>query len=376
VAALTVFALVALPSLGSAAEFKHGGKVAVVQGDTLRDDLYICGGKVDIDGVVLGDVVACGGNINVTGTVTGSLVSAGGSTVVAGTVGRSARCFGGDIKITGTVGEDAVAGCGRLLLAQGAHVGRDLLGGAGALDVDGDVRRNLFAGGGTLTLTGNVAGNVRATIERARLLENAHIGGDLVYTSDRSVVQSPGATVGGRIEQRIPEGRPKIGLVGRMFVFFVRWERLFIGLLAIGLLLVLPFPAFSRRVLDVLGGSPGASAGVGVLMAVGIPFVAITMAVLGVLVGGWWLGAGVLVLFLLSLNLGVAVTGAFLGQRILQRPGHDVQLWLSLLAGLAILTLVVRIPILGVFVAMVAAVFGIGAVAVAARRAGPAAAAG
>lgn len=369
-AALSVaFALFVPASAAHAAEFRGGGKIVIASGDTLRDDLYICGGKVDIDGAVLGDVVACGGNINVNGLVGGSVLSGGGSTTIAGSVGRTVRCVGGEIRITGTVSGDAVAGCGRFQLARGAHVGRDVLVGGGDVDVDGDVERNVIAGGGAFSVSGQVGGNVEAHAERTRLAEDARVAGNFDYTSERNVVRAPGAVVGGRLEHHIPEGHPHLGVVGRMMVFFVRWERLLVGLLAIGLLLVLPFPAFTRRVLDALGGSPGASVGVGFLLAMGIPFAAVTVGFLGLLIGGWWLGMGTMVLFCMSLALGVAVSGAYVGSRILERPGHTVQLWWALLAGLAVLTLFARVPVLGTFIAAIAAVFGLGALAIAARRA-------
>src|SRR5436190_3664756 len=242
-------ALLTLSTAAHAAEFRGAGKIVIPAGDTLRDDLYVCGGKVDIDGVVLGDLVACGGNINVSGSVGGSVLSGGGSTAISGSVGRTVRCVGGEIRITGNVSGDAVAGCGRFLLARGAHVGRDLLVGGGDVDVDGEVERNVFAGGGAFSVSGRVGGNVQARAERTRLADDARVAGDFEYTSDRSVVRAPGAVVGGKIEHRVPSGRPRLGVIGRMMIFFVRWERLLVGLLAIGLLLVLPFPAFTRRVL-------------------------------------------------------------------------------------------------------------------------------
>ena len=370
VLALATLGILTLSTATQAAEFRGAGKITIPAGDTLRDDLYVCGGKVDIDGVVLGDLVACGGNINVNGSVGGSVLSGGGSTAISGSVGRTVRCAGGEIRITGSVGGDAVAGCGRFVLARGAHVGRDLLVGGGDVDVDGEVERNVFAGGGAFSVSGRVGGDVQARAERTRLADDARVAGDFEYTSDRSLVRAPGAVVGGKIEHRVPSGRPRLGVIGRMMMFFIRWERLLVGLLAIGLLLVLPFPAFTRRVLDALGGSPGASVGVGFLLVLGIPFVAITVGVLGLLVGGWWLGMGTMVLFCMSLALGVAVSGAYLGHRILERPGHTVQLWWALLAGLAVLTLFARVPVIGAFIAAIAAVFGLGALAIAARRAG------
>ena len=373
VLAPAVLAILLVPSIGRAAEFRGGGRVVIPAGDTLRDDLYVCGGKVDIDGVVLGDVIACTGNISVTGSITGSLLSFAGSTAISGSVGRTVRCGSGEIGISGTVGEDAVVGGGRFMLARGAHVGRDLLAGGGELELGGDVERNVHAGGGSLAFAGRVGGDVRAHAERTRLMDGARIAGDFLYTSERSVVRAPGAMVGGKIEMRVPTGHSKPGFVSRMFHFVYKWERSFAGLLAVGLLLVLPFPGFARRVLAALGGSPGPSLLVGVVLFLAVPFVAITIAFLGLLMGGWWIGMSALVLFCLSLALGVAVTGAFLGQRILQRQGHEVRLLWSLLAGLAILTLMLRVPFVGLGVGGIAAVFGLGALAIAARRSSTAA---
>ena len=363
-------AMLTFPTAAHSADFRCGGKIAVPAGDTLRDDLYICGGKVDIDGVVLGDVMAFGGNINLNGAVSGSVFSGGGSTVIAGPVGGTIRSSGGEIRILDKVGGDVIAGCGRLQLAPGSRVGRDVIAGGGDLELDGEVDRNVLAGGGAVALSGPVGGTVRLRAERSRLADGERVAGNFVYYSDRSVVRSPGATVGGRIEQRVPRGHAQVGVVGRMMAFFVRWERLLVGLLAIGLLLVLPFPTYTRRVLDALGGSPGASVGTGLVLALAVPFVAITIGIMGILIGGWWIGMGAMVLFCMSLSLGVAVTGAYIGRRMLQRPGQEVRLWTALLAGLAVLTLVVRVPFLGGCVAIIAALFGLGALAIAARRGG------
>ena len=156
--------------------------------------------------------------------------------------------------------------------------------------------------------------------------------------------------------------------IRRTIGFVIGWERSLVGLLAIGLLLVLPFPGFSRRVLDALGGSPAPSLAIGALLFIAVPFVALTVGLLGLLIGGWWLGMTLLVLFCSSLALGVAVTGAYLGHRILARPGRDVRLVWALFAGLAILTMLTQVPFLGLFIGVIAAIFGLGALAIAARR--------
>ena len=371
--ALAALATVLSYSPATAATFRAGGRIEIAAGDTLRDDLYACGGKVDIDGVVLGDVTVCGGNVNVRGTVAGDVLSAGGSTTVSGSVANTVRGAGGEFRITGSVGEDLVAACGRFDLASGARVGRDVLLTGGELDLDGEIGRDVRASGGVLAIGGPVGGDVRAYVGKSRLLEGANVKGDFMYTSENAVWRSSGASVGGKVEQRIPEGRSKRGPFGSALRFIYGWERALIGLLAIGMLLLLPFPGYSRRVMNALGRSPGSSLAVGVALLVAIPLAAITAGLLGLFMGGWWLGMGAMVLFGMTLALGIAVSGAFIGQRLLGRSGREVRMVWALLAGLAILTLACRLPIVGLFVAAIAAVFGLGALAIAARRPGAAA---
>jgi len=364
-------AVAVLPSFGHAAVVRGGGKLVIAAGDTVRDDLYISGGKLDIEGVVLGDVIACGGDINVGGTVRGDLLSAGGSTTISGTVDGTARCAGGQVRVLGTVGEDLVSGCGHLRLGPGARVGRDLMVGTGQADLDGDVGRDVFAGGGDLVIGGHVGGGVRARAGRSRLASGARIERDFEYTSRRSLMQAAGATVGGAIKQHFPSGRRAPGPVLIAVGFMFGWMRSLVGALAIGLLVLLPFPAFARRTLDALRGSPGQSLGIGAGLMIGVPLAAITFLLIGIVIGGWWLATGALVVFSLALALGFTMTGTLLGQRIL---GRESSLAWALIAGVAILTLASRVPILGIFVGAIAAVFGLGALALAARRARPAAA--
>jgi cytoskeletal protein CcmA (bactofilin family) len=362
-----VFVLASLSSTASAAVVRGGGKLVIAAADTVRDDLYISGGKLDIEGVVLGDVIACGGDINVGGTVHGDLLSAGGSTTISGTVDGTARCAGGQVRLMGNVGEDLVVGCGHLRVASGARVGRDVLVGAGESDLDGDVGRDVFAGAGDLSIAGHVGGGVRARAERIRLGAGARVERDFEYTSRRAINQSAGATVGGKITQRLPHGRRAPGPVVAAIAFMFGWVRSLVGALAIGLLVVLPFPAFGRRTLEALAGSPGPSLGVGAALLIGVPLVTITLVLLGFVIGGWWLPTGALVLFGLTIALGFTMTGVLLGQRVLGRAGSQGSLIPALLAGVAILTLVSRLPVLGVLVGAVAAVFGLGALAIAVR---------
>jgi hypothetical protein len=99
-----------------------------------------------------------------------------------------------------------------------------------------------------------------------------------------------------------------------------------------------------------------------VVLLIGIPIIALILLIIGLIVGGWWLGLVALMLFGLVLILGYIVTGLRLGRWVLawigQRQAH---LTLALLVGLALLTLLSLVPYIGFVVALLAVLFGMGA---------------
>ena len=85
--------------------------------------------------------------------------------------------------------------------------------------------------------------------------------------------------------------------------------------------------------------------------------------------GGWWLVLIALMLFAVVLVLGYIVAGLRLGRWVLawigQRQAH---LALALLVGLALLTLLSLVPFVGFVIALLAVLFGMGALVWAASR--------
>ncbi len=358
-----------------AARLRGGPTVLVGAGQTIHDDLYACSGNVEIQGTVDGDLFACGGNVTVSGTVTGDLFAGGGTVVVTGNVGRTVRVGGGRVTVSGAVTNDLLGGGGEIQLAPGGTVGRDVIAGGGMVSLDGEVGRNVRVGAGTFRLRGTVHGEVRARADVVRLTDQAVIGGNLIYASPHELVRAPGATVAGTVERRVLRGgygarNPVARIIGGAFL----WMRMLIGLLAFGLLFLWIQPAWAGRTLETLRGSPGPSLGVGVLLLVGVPIVSFTAFLLGLLIGGWWIGAGVMIAFLFTTALGLSVSGMWLGRLMLGR--RQVRRGWAMLLGLAILTLLIRVPVLGVLLAAVGMVLGMGGLVIAAwrgRRAGAAA---
>jgi hypothetical protein len=347
------------PASTHAAEVRSADAVVVGADETIEDDLYAFGRFVVVQGRVNGDVIAFGETISVTGTVTGDVIAAGRTVGLGGQVDGSARVAGNTITVDGRIGQDLIVASGSVLVSPSGRVERDVLAGSGSATLHGPVGRDVVGGVGTVDLIGTVGRTVRVGVGRLRLADTAVVGGDLIYESEAEATIAPGARVDGRIERRVPERRER---TPGPLDLAIDWLRALVGLLALGLVVVLVFPGFSRRTVEVLRTSPWGSLGIGFALFLGMPVAAAFVFGLGLVVGGWWLGPVALAVYAILLAISLPLAGLFVGRWALDRLGqrgiHGV--W-ALLLGLVLLTLVGLVPWIGPLVIAVAALFALGA---------------
>src|SRR3989344_748507 len=101
-------ALLLVPAVGIAAEFRAGEQPSLSANERIADDLYMAGGNVTSSGAITGDLVVAGGNILVQGAVSADLAAMGGSIIILGNVGDDLRIGGGNITIGGPGRGDVV----------------------------------------------------------------------------------------------------------------------------------------------------------------------------------------------------------------------------------------------------------------------------
>jgi cytoskeletal protein CcmA (bactofilin family) len=353
-----------LPGDSSAAVLRHSKSFVLPGAETIHDDLYAAGTTVDIQGTVDGDLIVGGQTITIGGVVTGDVIAAGRDVTISGSVGGTVRAAGNAITVDGTVGHDVVVGCGTLVLGPNAMVGRDVLAGAGTSSFGGRIARDVRLGSGSASFSGSVGGVVYARAKELRLNEGAVLERDLFYTSRNELTKASGAVVRGRVERSEPRGefehRRRFG--GRL----IGGLQGLIGFAILGALFYLLFAHAGPRTLEALGRAPWASLGLGVLLAFGFPCAAAFFFILGLIFGGWWIALGGLVLYFFALALGYVVSSTYVGRWILGRMGRGgaAHAW-ALLAGLVTLGLASAIPFLGPLLGLAAALFGLGALAMA-----------
>jgi cytoskeletal protein CcmA (bactofilin family) len=337
VALAAVVLLGAVPAV-AVAETRSGGTVVVEEGETVD-----------------GDLTASGGTVVVRGTVNGNLQAFAGTVIVDGTVTGDVQAFAGTVRIAGEVGGDVQASGGSVTLAEGATVDGSLQAGAGSVVVAGSVGGNAELGGDTVVLrsTADVAGNVRY---------------------DGELTRESGAAVGGSVVEDPSVGGDGGGFEAAGWLFGVYGV---LVNLALGAVLLLAFPGFSRGVAGRIADAPLRTGGVGLLALVGVPalllgllitVVGIPLALLGALgyAAALWVGY---------------VYGAFAAGSWLLSVADVGGRWLALVVGVVAVALAGSVPLLGGLVEFAVLLLGLGALTsglygrVRGRRSEPAAAA-
>jgi hypothetical protein len=238
-------------------------------------------------------------------------------------------------------------------------VGRDVLAGGDAINLQAPVGRNVSVGGNTLTVGSSIGGAVNASVTDLVLGNGAVIQGPVSYASNREATLAPGARVSGAIERTAPPARAaspwEVGGIDML-----AWLRGFIGIAALGIVLVVAFPRAFTATAATVQNHWAASLGLGFALLVGIPVLALAVFALGLVIGGWWIGVLLLGLYALLTVLGYLAFAEWVGLalRLGNALAHPAS---ALLLGLLMLGLATLIPVFGTLVAVAAIVFGMGA---------------
>ncbi|WP_123619430.1 polymer-forming cytoskeletal protein [Halorubrum sp. CSM-61] len=307
-------------------------------------------GSVIVDeGETVDSVETAAATVVVYGTVEGDLSGAAGSIRIAesGRVGGNVQAAAGTVVVDGTVDGDVEVGAGSFELTETGRIG-------GSLDV----------GAGSVSVDGAVGGDVRAAADSVTLGPNADVGGEFRYDAE-SFTESPDATVaGGVVEDPSLGGEGGAGIGGGDFL--PSWVGPAYGVavnLALGAVLLLAFPRFSRGVADRVADRSLLSGGVGLLALVVTP---IALALVAVTIVGIPLALVGIVAYVVALWVGSVYGRYALGSWVLDRLGRPNR-WAALLLGVVGVALIGLVPWVGGIVDLLVLLLGLGALALALR---------
>lgn len=256
--------------------------------------------------------------------------------------------------------QESVARPGSLLVTEGPiTVGaEDDLGvvvvTTGDAEIAGSVD-SIIAFDGDVTVTGDVDTFAWAVTGTLTVAEGATVGGDAIAGSTLDV--APG-TVEGTARRMTPGD----WAASAMVFGILWWIGGAIATFVLGLLLLWLAPRGMARTREVARTEVGASIGIGLALLVGVPVVAVLIAFTLV---GLPLTLGLLVATAMAAFVGSIVSALLVGHLLL-RGAHPV---VELLVGLVLIGLAGLLPFVGGIVTGLAAVYGVGALAVAVWRA-------
>jgi cytoskeletal protein CcmA (bactofilin family) len=351
---LVSFFFLVAPSVALAAGpeemFRGGNDVRIGAGETIPHDLYLAGSSVTIDGTVQGDVAAGAQRVVINGTIEGDLWAGAESVTVNGRVG-------GDVRV-----------------------------GVNTLNINGEIGRNVlvFGNEASITAQGRVAGDLVAFT--ATTVNAGQIGGDV--SGETATFENAGRIGGREIITVAPdtEDAPQPQRQATPAQLGLDVLRHWVSIVVVGGLLVLLWRAGFLNVSSFIRRRPLASLGSGVIVLIGgiaaafaiiilLIIVAIVLASLGLgdltafaviglllsdalLIFGLVLGASLVAAALLSLAVGRAILQ---GQS--SENGRNVLIWLAL--GAVLYAIIGALPGLGGLVRFIAALVGLGALALA-----------
>ena len=339
-------ALMIVPVVALAAEFRAAEQISLPATQSIKDDLYIAGGAVTSAGNVSGDVVAGGGNVLVSGTVGADLTAAGGTVTVLADVADDVRVAGGNILIQGKVGDDLLVGGGQIQVG-GSGIGGDVAIGGGTVRIEAPVGGSIKIGGGEVYLNAPVGGNVEFMGDTLTLGSGAVISGNLIYSAPKKATIEEGAVVRGETkytESKDARGAAKSGLAAILSLALLGT---LLSQFACALLFGLVFRRYTMMLVENAVTRPLLEIGRGLVVLIVLPVASILLffTLIGVPLGV--LGLLSLVVILLCAWIMVPIIlGSIVYRKLSKSLAYEVS-WKTILLGTALYVLLGLVPIIG-----------------------------
>lgn len=355
--------LLAFTPLALAKIISSEDAVTIGVDEVVDDDLFIGAETVTIEGTVNGDVYVGGGMVNIKGTINGDVFAAGGMLDITGTIKDDLRVAGGNITIhEARIGDNLTVFGGNVSVDEKTKIGGSVVFGSGLFVSKAEVGKSILGGGGAVTINGKVDGDVQIGVGELEIGTNAKITGDLIYTSDEEAKIDEKAEIDGEVKKVLP---PKAEAVTKDFPGMVRgvtrgvkvWS--YLSTLLIGFILLYFARQPSTRIATSILERPWSSLGWGLvaLFMTGPVLFLLALTVIGiplaVILGG---------VFMLALYLAKIFIGILFGRLLTDLLGYkQMKVYLSFALGLAIYFLLTALPIIGFFILTASCVFGLGA---------------
>ena len=336
----TIIMSIILCSSALATRFEGGQSVYIVDTVTINDDLFAGGQNVDVNGHIRGDLIISGMSGTLDGEVDGSVMAFVYHFKMSGHCRNSVRAFARRIDVDGHIERNLMVFGEEVILGEQGWVEKDVHVGANKILIQGRIGGKLEGGGGEVYISGQIDEDVRIEARSVVIQPTAIIGGNLTTVGEKEPKIEPGAQILGLTSHSLPQKKEGGGYSFGDFLGD-RWS--FLALALIGGILLALFRGFTREVTGYIQTHLLKSLGLGFVFFVCLPIAALisVITLVGIPVGLTVL-AGWLLLFYLSKVFAAIIIGEWTFRRL--RRGRMPGLFWSLLVGLVIIILVLKIP--------------------------------
>jgi hypothetical protein len=366
---LAIAAVLAASVAMGVAEADTSRSGASVRIDGAKGNVFAAGANVEISGAIeqgaspRNAVFAAGGSVNVTAQIDGTLFATGGHVTYAGSA-KQVFMSGGDVQFGGSVDEEAFLAGGNLVVGEAARF-TELHAAGASVDFGGTSTGDVNLAGAFVRLNGSVDGDVELAGEDIVIGPSTRVTGNLTYYATKEAQIDPAAQITGEIsykqesEREIEWKREKknpfsgYGLSNNLYGSLF-W---FVALGASGILMALVFPRWFGAAAAAGRERPLSSLMLGFAFLIAVPVAAIIFMVMVI---GLPFGGFLLALYVGLLCISMIGAGLGLGHVLFDRSRDDQAKILLYLAGLAILTVVGVVPIIGGIVTFFAMLLGLG----------------
>lgn len=340
-----------------------GNNVVVPAGQNVKGPGFFAGGNVRILGNIDGTTFVAGHDVTVDGTINGDLFVAGRRVKINGKVTGNVYGAGEDLRINGTVSGDVFGAGQDVEVEESASFGRDGMLAGETITFSGQAGRQLFAGGEKVVLQGIVHDHVKLYAENLTVQDGAVVEGNLTYSSPNKGTISGQARISGKTEWKkvVPSSERKQA-TWQGDLLEILWS--LTAALLVWFIVRVWRPHIWAETAQIISEQPLKTLGMGALALILAPILAI---ILMITVIGIPLGIMLGLVYGASIYLAKIIVAVFLGSWLARKfswPEIHQGVWLVLL-GLAIYTVLVKLPMVG-FLAVLLTIFaGLGSIVLA-----------
>lgn len=336
----------------------------LLQGDSIFGNTLVTGSSITIDNEIKGDVFAFGEKVYVNGKIDGDLISAAKEIIVNGEINGNIRAAAQEIKINGKI-ERSVLGAGEnIIIEKNAIIGRDLIGAAKEIDVNGTINGSLDVYSGILNINGFVGNNINYYSDAEDspntglfVKPEANIKGDINYNAFGEIKGDGQQNIHGAINKYVPkhndEDKAKVSILG--LVGFI------LALILTTLAIVLIGGKGVKDIEKKMTGNIWKTIGIGIIAFFILPIIGIILIASGM---GAFLGILSFLIWVLVLLLSLFLSGIAFGQMLIRKflKGKEDKFLLNSIVGILIGYILIIIPFLGCIVCILGLWWGIGGI--------------